>query len=60
MLHKHIEEVLEYLPGSFANSALYDFYLSVCLELRVELDPEQHPILKRLIEWSDSFSELKK
>lgn len=53
MLHKHIDEVLEYMPGSFARTALHSLYLSVCLEMRVELNPEEHAILKRRIEWSD-------
>ncbi len=55
MMHKNIEEVVEYLPGSFANQSLYMLYIGVCLEMRVELNPEDHPILKKLIAWSDKY-----
>jgi hypothetical protein len=51
--------VLKYLPGSFAHTALSTLYLSICLEMRIELNPDDHPILKRLIEWTDSYPELK-
>ena len=59
MMHRHVDDVLSYLPGSFASIALYAHYLNMCLENRVELNPEQHPLLKRLIEWSDLYIVLK-
>ena len=52
MLHKHIDEVLRYLPGTFAHLALNMLYLSVCIEMRVEINTEDYPLLKKLLEWT--------
>ena len=52
MLHKHIDEVLRYLPGTFAHLALNMLYLSVCVEMRVEINTEDYPLLKKLLEWT--------
>jgi hypothetical protein len=35
MLHKNIEEVLTYQPGTFGNLALTVSYMSLCLESRI-------------------------
>ncbi len=58
-MHKHLDEVLSYLPGSFAYTAIHSLHLSVCLEMKVELNPEDHPLLKRLLEWTDSYDAFK-
>lgn len=60
LIHKHTEEVIDYLPGSFGYAALNAVYLAVCLEMRVELNPDDHSLLKRLVEWSDNYPSLKK
>ncbi len=55
MLHKNIEEVLTYQPGTFGNLVLTVSYMSLCLESRIELPPEHYPILKLLIDWTEVF-----
>ena len=35
MMHIKLEEALQYLPGSFANTALYSHYLSTCLAMKL-------------------------
>ena len=49
MLHKNIEEVLKYLPGTFANLALKMLYFSICIEMKVELNTEDYPLLNKLM-----------
>lgn len=58
-MHKNIDDVLAYLPGTFANIALNSAYLAVCLEMSVELNPEEYPLIRRLIEWTDNYPSLK-
>lgn len=59
MMHKNIDAVLAYLPGTFANIALNSTYLSVCLEMSIELNPEENPLIRKLIEWTDAYPLLK-
>ena len=53
MLHRNIEEVVKYLPGSFGATALRLSYMGVCLDNSVELPLDQYPVLKMLVDWSD-------
>jgi len=55
MLHKNIDEVLKYLPGTFVNLALRMLYFSICIEMQVELNTEDNPLLKKLMEWTEIF-----
>lgn len=52
MLHKRIDEVLTYLPGTFGSTALKIAYISFCLQSKIELSPTEYPLLKMLIDWS--------
>lgn len=59
MLHKNIEEALTFLEGSFTHTSLQDAYLAFSLDNSVDLPPEQFPILKMLINWTDYYPTLR-
>ena len=58
MLHRNIDEALNYLPGSFSATALKLSYMGVCLDSKVELALDEYPVLRLLVEWSDFYPTL--
>ena len=47
------------MPGTFSNHLLNHEYLANCIQNKIEISSDDHPILLKLIDWSDQYSVLK-
>lgn len=60
MIHKNIENVLEILPGSFAQASLSLAYASLCIENQIEVHENISPLLPLINGWINFYPSIKR